>query len=111
MTFPPSSDRPTAGIIGELHGLRFDLQDALLRVKRGEIIDLGDIDLRIDTLCKDLKSEPKPMRDQAEPIMVEIITTLEELADSLRDAIDSDPAFGDDDDDGDDDGGYDVEED
>ncbi len=93
------SSSPSSGIIGALHSLRFDIQDALLRVRRGDIVDLGDIDTRIEQLCGGLKSESKTTRDQAEPIMTDIITALEELAESLRDAINDDDDDSDDDDD------------
>jgi capsid portal protein len=83
-------------IISEMQTLRFDIQDALLKVKNNDLIDLSGIDERVGKVCSEIKSHPQATRDQAEPIMRDIITALEELAERLQDAI------GDDDDDDDD---------
>lgn len=79
-----------ADLISQLHALRFDLQDALLRIKNKELVDMQDIDQRIEDFCADIKNHPANVRDQAEPIMGDIITTLEEIADELRYAINND---------------------
>lgn len=80
----------TIPIIQRLHELRFDVQDALLKVQQDKPIDMSGIDERVEELCETMLEQPPEIKDQAEPLMTEIISTLEQLAYALQDAIDAD---------------------
>jgi hypothetical protein len=77
-------------IIEELHRLRFDAKDALLKVQQDRPIDMSGIDERVEHFCDVIMEQPSNVRSQAEPIMSDVISTLEELAYALKDAIDND---------------------
>jgi hypothetical protein len=72
-----------------LESLRFDLKDALLKVRQDRPIDMSGIDERVEYFCEEIIEQPQDVKDDIEPLMTEIISSLEELAHALNDAIDS----------------------
>lgn len=79
-----------SSMVEDLHKLKFDIQDALLKVRQDKPIDMSGIDERVEQFCDDILKASPDLREQADPIMTEVISLLEELAYALQDAIDSD---------------------
>jgi hypothetical protein len=73
-----------------LEALRFDLKDALLKVRQDRPIDMSGIDERVEYFCEEVIKQSPDVKDDIEPLMTEVISALEDLAHALNEAIDDD---------------------
>lgn len=67
---------------------RFEALIAFIReaqdtVENGTVVDLGDLDMKVSKICEDVENSEPSIAKNVQPLMADMITHLDALAQSL----------------------------
>jgi len=68
----------------QLNNIRALINDAQNKIEQGEVIDLSGLNLKVQDICRDVLALPAEQAKEFKDTMLEIISTLNTLEESLK---------------------------